>query len=464
MSKKIIYLLCSPGFGLIDSFIPLIHRLKKINDIDVYFVFPEKSSLQVVEKDSQLFEISDLLLEGVIFKNYTDRWMFSSNLYMAKKMSNISDIDKALSRLAVRLIKGKLSIYKILYLFGKIILNIVRIKNRIKISVFYNNSIFVNKLDLFGNVDAILYDITTENKTVNKEFLEYFKSNLKLSVFHGPAARWLQRKSVGSHLLQDRSNTVVYTNSPYENQGYLENFNIKSNNLVNTGIIRHDKEWIDFIINYKENSRIEPVFDKFVFLISRPASPYSPPDRKRKYLEDINNLICGELDRKIVIKPHPKEDIDGLDGKMYVEVFGRNNYNKTWCYSNLHPIVLGNKCDFGISFYSCLSSDLIALGKPTVEYLDLRELPLYDNDNSLRDDEGYPVFAERYAKLVLSASNYKQFRRCIFDILDDYDNTMSALSNTYKKYYPREDKIINTVSNDIYKRILSAEKKQNTLC
>jgi CRISPR/Cas system CSM-associated protein Csm4 (group 5 of RAMP superfamily) len=41
---------------------------------------------------------------------------------------------------------------------------------------------------------------------------------------------------------------------------------------------------------------------------------------------------------------------------------------------------------------------------------------------------------------------------------------MSALSNTYKKYYPREDKIINTVSNDIYKRILSAEKKQNTLC
>jgi hypothetical protein len=452
--KRIVYLLCSPGFGLVDIWLPVIYELKKYN-ICIYFIFPESSTLAVVEKESQLFEISEFFLDGVIFKNHSNMWMFGKNLCISKTISTVGKVDGLIMKFTSRLIAGKLSAIYGVPAFGRLIRQLLAVKEKAKCRIKYGKGIFVKNLDMFGTVSAILYDVTSEFKPVNKSFLEYFELTPKYSMFHGPASRWFinNRKNKKSHFIEGRKNTVVYTHSLYENLGYQENYNIGSNNIITTGIVRHDKDWINFIMNYKIADNKKLAFDDFVLLISRPASPYNPVDRKKRYIKDINDLICKKLNQKIVIKLHPKEDIHGTDGKIFSEIFGKDNYGKTWCYSSLHPIVLGSKCRFGISFFSTVATDLIALGKPTIEYLDLRGLPAYDNNDALRDDEGHPVFSERYAKLVLGASDYNQFEDHVYKVIKEYDKVVGFLRGVYNNYYPLDNNILKKVSSDINQQV-----------
>ena len=93
--------------------------------------------------------------------------------------------------------------------------------------------------------------------------------------------------------------------------------------------------------------------------------------------------------KNIVIKLHPKERREGI----YEEVFGTETYGYNWVYSDNHPFVLAEYSDFAISFYSGVVIDMLALGIPTIEYLDLRGIPEYDNDESLRDKMDHPVFS-----------------------------------------------------------------------
>ena len=48
---------CSPGFGLIDTWLPVIKKLKENNKIRIDFVFPEPSSLILEDKNSDLFKL-----------------------------------------------------------------------------------------------------------------------------------------------------------------------------------------------------------------------------------------------------------------------------------------------------------------------------------------------------------------------------------------------------------------------
>ncbi len=453
--NTIIYLLCAPGFVLIDTWLPVIKTMKETKNTRVYFVFPQPSSLALVNNESQLFRMSELYIDGVIFKHYTNDWLSSKSLDKAKKIGAISRANRKILQLAGRLIRGRLSRIPGMPIMGKTINLFIASKEKVKLMIKYNRNLFIDKLDQFGPVSAILYDMTAEAKACNNEFIEYFKKTPKFSMYHGPATRWLK---VGydcnsNEASKHRDDTVVFANSPYEIEGYKKCYGISERNAITSGVVRHDPKWMDYVLNNAniENNKI--VFDDFVFLISRPASPYLPVERKKKTLNEINSLICNELNKKIVIKPHPKEDIHGLDGELYMDIFGKENYGVTWCYSELHSFVLGSKCEFAISFFSCVPTDLIALGKSTVEYLDLRGINRFDNKNSRRDNDGHPVFSERYANLVLGASDYQQFKSRVYNIIDNKSKTFDLLKDKYNYYYPTHKNTSQVVSENIFNYI-----------
>jgi len=54
-------LLCSPGFGLIDAWLPVIKKLREREDVIIDFIFPEPSSLRLEEKNSDLFNLAETL-------------------------------------------------------------------------------------------------------------------------------------------------------------------------------------------------------------------------------------------------------------------------------------------------------------------------------------------------------------------------------------------------------------------
>ena len=58
-NKQIFYLWCSPGFGVVDIWLPVVKNLKESVNIEVYFVFPDKSSLYAVDADSDLFKMAE---------------------------------------------------------------------------------------------------------------------------------------------------------------------------------------------------------------------------------------------------------------------------------------------------------------------------------------------------------------------------------------------------------------------
>ena len=110
---------------------------------------------------------------------------------------------------------------------------------------------------------------------------------------------------------------------------------------------------------------------------------------------------------------------------------------------------LASKCYFGISFYSGVPLDLLSFEKPTIEYLDLRGLNNYDNEKSLRDKDGHPVFSERFSGLVLGSSNLEQFRRHVFSLENNYNEVVEGLLLKYKEYFYQPKNSIDNIVEDI---------------
>ena len=450
-NKKPKYLLlwCSPGFGVIDIWLPVIRSLKKKGNVTIDFVFPEPSSLNLEEKNSDLFNLAEKFSDNVIYRGYSERWFVSSTLIEARDGIKFSSFDAKMANFSVRLLYGKASKYFILRLIGKFIFLISRYFIYLKEN-FGSQTLY--DIRLFDNVDGILCDIAKENKPVNKELVNNLKSTLKFSMLHGLSPNWVEKRLSCTNPVNKRDDVTVYPMSHLENKGYKKCFGLLSKNIVNAGIPRHDKDWIEFICN-QSNSVEKEVFDSFVFIIGRPSSPYNTIERKKKMLKDVYDIVCNKHKLKLVVKLHPKEPLGGIDVDIYKSALGVENYGKNWIFSNNHIFKLGRQSIFCISFFSGVVMDMLELNKPTIECLNLEGIDAYDNSNSLRDEFGKPVLQYRYTKLVLGASNRSEIEENVTSILDEYETTLLSLRSKYEKYFKPFEKSSETISNDIVSRI-----------
>lgn len=305
---------------------------------------------------------------------------------------------------------------------------------------------------LFNFADGVLCDITKESKHVNQELTKNLKDTFKFSMLHGLGPNWVERRLRCLNKVSQRDNIIVYPMSSLENKGYQKCFGILPKNIVNAGIPRHDKDWIEFV--YRQSSFVEnPVFDSFVFIIGRPASPYNTIERKKRMLRDIYDIVCNKFKLKLVVKLHPKEPLYGIDVEIYKSELGEENYGINWIFSDSHIFKLGKQSFFCISFFSGVIMDMLALNKPTIECLDLDGLDAYDNNNSLRDKFGIPVFQYRYTGLVLGASNRLEIEKHVSSILSQYEETLLPLRLKYDKYFESFKKSSEIISNDIIRRV-----------
>ncbi|MBT5399770.1 hypothetical protein HOL24_04435 [bacterium] len=441
-----ILLWCSPGFGFLDVWLPVVKILKERYNAKIDFVFPEPSSIKLEDKNSDLFNIAEQYVSNVIYRGYSGRWLVSSSLLEAHTKIQFSGFDEMILRFSTRLTKGRLSKYQSLKITGKyvsiIAKKIIYIKENFKHLVLYDFS-------LLSGVDCILYDITKEHKIVNRELTDRFKNTFKFSMLHGLSPAWLSSGFTCEHLVEKRLDVAVYCMSDLERDGYNKCFGVLDANIIHTGIPKQDKNWIKFICNKSSFDEHEP----FVFIIGRPASAYMTVERKKQALVDIYDTVCNKYKLNLVIKVHPKESINGVDGKIYNSALGMDNYGKTWMFSDVHPFVLGKKSVFAISFYSGVVMDMLAIKKPVIEYLNLKGLPLYDNSKSLRDEYGDPVFKFRYAKLVLGASSKLELDNHVKSILNKYEDVSLLLYSKYRDYFALYNNASMSVAEDICKRI-----------
>jgi hypothetical protein len=170
-------------------------------------------------------------------------------------------------------------------------------------------------------------------------------------------------------------------------------------------------------------------------------------------IKHIRKLAWSDLNKKIIVKLHPKEKHTGI----YEDIFGRENYGTRWAYSNLHPFVIGSRCDFAIAFYSGVVVDMIAMDVPSIELMDLRGIPKFDHKDSLRDQNGEPVFEYRYNDLALGASDYPSLKREAAKIQTSREEVLQMLRKSYQEHYKTKPGVTAEIAKEILSKISDPE-------
>ncbi len=432
--KKKIYFLCSPSLGILDNWLPVIHSLRQERPKDEFvFLLSKAGNIDHLDLDNILIKMAQEVFDTVIAISPSGKWLKTPSFKELKKNSSRHSFEQLLNKIYLKTYRRKF-----LAPISFLIKNVLTLVESLRLNHLY--------FDLNQEIDSpknsvLLYDVYEQQKEYNQELVSLFKNTPAFSFNHGIDIS--QDKIVNRYHSKDKiKNIKAFLYSPNETNYYKESFGLDNSNLFISGVPRHQESWMQLINSYNQT----PLpWENYVFLISRSLSSYFPFERKKQAIEDIKKVIIDEMKLKLVIKKHPKEPDDGL----FEEILGKESYGQTWLVSNLHPFILGNTAQFALSFYSGVCVDMLALGKSTIEYLDLRNLKGYDEDDSIRDKDGIPCLSYRYLGLVLGASDENSLREKVQSILTKPQENLSSSIKVFNSLFEREKNAIEFIKGHI---------------
>ena len=402
--------ICSPNLGILDIALPLINYQRKKSGKNFVILFTKPAVSRSFKDDIFLVNHGKNFFDEFIFISESGTWFKSSsftefqeiNQFLKKYKTLISRLDNLSQKNTFLRIVSK-TLKKILYFFEKFF--------------YLKNIILIN--EIFMNIDLVIYDILEIKKKYFQILRTLFKDLNKLSVMHGISV--LQSKKTNKFIDHNYEKSLKILSFSQSEKDFFVDFGVEENDIIVSGILKHDEEWLEFI-----NSKRKPlIFREPVVLFSRSESEYFNFDRKRLALENIKKIILDENKYKLVIKTHFKS----RDNQIYYEIFGKENYEIDWTFSDDHQFNLASNAKFTITFYSSICIDMLRLGIANIEYLDLRGLESFDNDHALRDDNGHPVFDYGFNDLVIPAQDIISLKSAV-KIADN-----SSFEELRKKYF-----------------------------
>lgn len=420
---------CSPGFGILDNWIPILVSLRsKLPNANFIFAIPNRKYTDQFNENFFIHQLTEKIFNRVIVRSDSGLW-FSVPSF--KKAINLSGKIKSWFIITI-LERIKL------FFFAKIFLKIqkkIEDKFYSKLRFSFNNIINVKTI--------LLFDLHELNKPISSYINTHLSKVKKYSLLHGIDVRGV-REMQKNRQKKSTKNVTAYLHSKLEIDFYKKEYDLKDDNLNVIGITRHEKNWLN-LIEKKSSSLDFEIQRKFIFIIGRPSNPrYLPEKRKLQALKDIK-LVAEKFKFNIIIKLHPKEN----DKEVYQSVFKNLSNNLKFSFSNQHPLIIGKYCDFAVTFFSGVAVDMIKLGIPVIERLDLRDLPFTDNPESLRNDKGDPIFSYRALKLVLGASNSDEFQNAVNKILNNRSKVIKELKAAYDRAFPTINDINNKITEEI---------------
>ncbi|MFN3144925.1 MAG: hypothetical protein ACE368_06515 [Paracoccaceae bacterium] len=373
-----------------------------------------------------LIRIADCTLDRVIWRDEDGIWIESSNLQEAVKTQKARRNAPFLPVRALRKASQRLGLRR----------------------SFKEKVLFLGEADL-------AYDVYEEGKPLVKDITIPTNFQRKFSICHGidiidggrvPKSLPNFKKHVS--ILQP----FAFLFSELERYYYEETYELSSELLSVVGIPRHEPAWIDRL-QAEDESEIAKLPNRFIGLISRPHNAnYLPVDRKIRALKALK-AVASELGIPIVLKRHPKQKHHQherpREEEFYESIFGAAEFGKDWFETKAHWLALGPRCVFALSFYSGVVTDMAVLGVPTVEWLDLKGLPKYDNDFALREPDGTPVFSYRYLGLVAGETTEAGLRQFALRALENRHDTAGPMVARYRDIFGDPTGAISRVVNQI---------------
>ena len=430
-NNRTVYFLCSPNIGLMDNWLPVIYILKKINsNFNYVLILSHSRNIPSISFDNATIRIAEDVFDFVILHSPSGIWIKVDSIkHLVKNNFNVWKLLEFSLR-----VSNKIKLLNSIFLFLK---NIVSLLDKIK----YKANV-LNIESVILKDDLLLYDIHTYLDPIDYEVISKFNNSLRFSMSHGISFNDSTMSSKGIikkiNLTGDTKKLKILLFSEmlgYEY--YLKQYSITQKNFIIAGIPRHDQIWID-----KIQSLSDPIPTNFndeasIFLASRPICSYIPRERKVKVFKDIKSVIIDQLNMKVIVKMHPKE----LNDRICEDIFGKEEYGKTWIYSNLHPYVLAKGKRLSIAFNSAISFDMLRLGVPCIEYINLEGIP---NMNS------YTEYARN--GVVIAVDNYKDFKFQVNKVFRSSDYAPHALRK-YKSYFDENSDTSMRVASEIIEEI-----------
>ena len=424
---------CSPSLGIIDIWMPIMSSLReRLPHANFIFVAPRARTIQELDLSSWLHQKTAVIFDQVVFKDDSDRWYstdsFGTSIRLAKQF-NPYFMTRILRKLRLGVIASYLT-------------SIQQWMNRKRLTTYECD--FGAKANEPG---ILLFDLHEIEKTYARYIEDYFSGMKKYSLLHGINVRGISdSQSVNGNPVSLRgvSNINALLFSQKERGFYRKKYGIHDSNLHVIGIPRHEAQWLTSLqavhgaVDFDKSKR-------FIFVIGRPSNDmYHPKRRKIQALKDIREVAekCG---LNIVVKTHPKEH----DDATYMEAFKGMSQGLTFSFSKSHPLVLGRYCVFAVSFYSGVAVDMVRLGTPVIERLDLRGLPYADNAESLRDANNEPVYVYRYLGLALGASDSITFENQVERVMKYREEVIAEQRAAYDRVYPTIPDINEKIASEI---------------
>lgn len=421
-------LVCAPNIGVLDNWLPVVSELRqRAPELRITLVYPAPDLYMQAGTNPVLASLADALCDRILVRLGPASWVSIDR--HSSLMSALSKWRPAgfFSRLAVRLSNSS----RLAPLGSRAASIAARFAARCE---------GVDRIDWpdgVGRPDSLLYDICETAKPYFGSLIEPFLEVSGFSVTHGftvPSENQAGRgapASISAGLRKHMdARLTAYAQSTKQSPLYQSRYQVGANSLVHAGISRHSEDWVGQLQGVY-NDLPEAFSEQFVFVISRPCNRLLPVERKTRIITELRELCNERSGLRIVIKEHPKERRE----KIYERILGQSNYGKTWIYSQNHPLDLGQRCCFGLSFYSGIAVDLIWMGVPAIEYLDLRGINDYDHPGAPRDAHGNPVTEYRNWNLVRGVQTGEELREAVDELEADPKQFVRPHQDAYRALY-----------------------------
>lgn len=241
---------------------------------------------------------------------------------------------------------------------------------------------------------------------------------------------------------------------------YQSRFGLDETEMSVVGVQKHDKFWIqqqDALTSAL--SAKKALNNRQALLISRPAgSSYLPTNRKRRALHDIRSVVIEELGFKLLVKLHPKES----NKQEFFDCLGHQGNGTKWAFVDESLEALGRQVTFGMCFYSGVCTDMIMLGIPMIEYLDLNGLNGHGELGVVMMPDGSPAASYRAHGLVLGVSNQEQLRSTVEKVTSDPEACLLTCKKNYDIFFAEPNgSILKTV--EIIMRLLGEQPRNGSV-
>ena len=441
MTPPTLVVLAAPGLGILDNWLPVLAAARERHPgWRIAVVVPERSFLADVDPDDTVVRLVDGLADLVVAPTAAGGWASTPSLVAARRLAASERAARPVLRAEARL-AARRGARRPAGVAGVATGRAARaVLRALRPSAVRRAAIDLRGLG--GGPAALCYDVYAHRKPSARAVLDALGPVPRFSLHHGldvvvPADHDVATPEVD---LEARA----YLAADAERPVYVDRYGVPPERLRVVGVPRHDPAWVDRVV--AASAARHQVEDGAVVVISRPPHPaYLPDERRTRAYGDLHRVVCEDLGLRLLVKPHPKErDLGAVRRALPAGTEGR-----TWRFTGAHPFHLARHARAAVTFHSGVAVDLVALGVPVVELIDVRGLAA-DRAAPGRDARGRPQHSSfRRGGMVLPADDATELRAALDRALADRDGVAVDLAAALGRMFPRPPDPVGTILADL---------------